>query len=122
MDIIVKFKGMDITVREFTAADYEKLLPAAGGKISFIDICFNGDMVDERMLQVATGLDAADLHSTTPSRLRPLVEAVKEANPDFFTGLRSLGAVPAEVRPASSSATRSTPPLPAATATPGTTR
>ncbi len=86
---IVKFKGGDVEVRELTVEQIDQVM---GNKspLTAIDRIFNPDMVSETMLQLSTGLSSEELRSSSPSGLRPLVEAVKEVNSDFLAGLKSL--------------------------------
>lgn len=86
----IKFKGQDVDVKEFCANDIEEVIRDKG-ELTFIDIAFNPEMVTEKMLAIGTGLAVAELRATPPSDLRPLVEAIKEVNADFFSGVRSLG-------------------------------
>lgn len=85
----VKFKGQDVQVHELTVAQLDQVL-GSSGELSMIDRIFNPDMVNEQMLTLATGLPTEDLRGSLPSDLRPLVDAVKEVNPDFLSGLGSL--------------------------------
>jgi hypothetical protein len=85
----IKFKGKDLKVHELTVAQLDDLLGSTE-PLSMIDRIFNPDMVSEQMLVLSTGLPVGELRSCQPSALRPLVEAVKEVNPDFLSGLRSL--------------------------------
>lgn len=87
--ITIKHKGQDIEVRELTVAQLDQILSETG-EMSIIDRVFNPDLVNERMLELCTGLGIFELRSCPPSDLRPLVDAVKEVNPDFLAGIRSL--------------------------------
>lgn len=86
----IKHQGRDIEVKELTVEQLDAVLSAAKQPLTVIDRIFNADMVSEHMLSLCTGLDIAALRSTRPSELRPLVDAVKEVNPDFLSGMRSL--------------------------------
>lgn len=81
-----KFKGEDVQVRELTVAELDDIL-ANTGEMSMIDRLFDADLVTERMLSVTTGIPAEDLRSVSASDLRPLVEVVKEAHPDFLSAM-----------------------------------
>lgn len=82
----VTYKGVDIEVRELTVEQLETILADAAAP-TIIDRLFDADLVTERMLMLCTGLDAEELRRGLPSELRPLVEAVKEVNPDFLSAL-----------------------------------
>ncbi len=87
----IKFKGIDISVKELTVAQLEEVLQdATTGSMTMIDRVFNPDFISERMIVLSTGLDAAELCTVAPSELRPIVDAVKEVNPDFLAGAASL--------------------------------
>lgn len=81
-----KFKGQDISVRELTVAELDDIL-ANAGEMSMIDRIFDADMVTENMLSVTTGIALEELRSVAASDLRPLVEIVKEAHPDFLAAM-----------------------------------
>jgi hypothetical protein len=85
----IKFKGNDLKVHELTVAQLDDIL-GNDDPLSMIDRIFNPDMVSEQMIVLTTGLPLGELRSCQPSALRPLVEAIKEVNPDFLSGLRSL--------------------------------
>lgn len=88
----VTFKGRDLQVDELTVAQLESAMQragedSAGGQVSAIDNCFISDFVTEYMLELATGLDAAELRTVRPSELVPLVTAFRAENAVFLQGL-----------------------------------
>ena len=85
----ITLRGQNIDVRELTVAEIDQVL-SDRAELTIIDRVFNPDMVNERMLIQATGLDEEALRQYRPSELRPLVEAVKAENADFLAGVRSL--------------------------------
>ena len=85
----VKFKGQDIEIKELTCDQLDDALDQ-DAKPSKIDIAFDAEMVSQKMLEVSTGITGSELRQTAISDLRPLVEAIKTVNSDFFTGLRAI--------------------------------
>lgn len=85
--ITVKYKGEEIQVREITLEELRDAL--SGGPMTILEQVFDGEMINQKMLEVATGLSEKDLYGY-PSEIRPLVEACKEVNPDFLSGMASI--------------------------------
>ena len=84
----VKFKGHDTVVRELTVAELDTIL--ADDEVTTFDRVFDGSMVTEAMVRLCTGFAADELHASHPSDLLILVEAVKEVNPDFLSGMANI--------------------------------
>ena len=84
----VKFKGQDIQVRELTVAELDAIL--ADDEATIMDRIFDGSLISEAMVRVCTGIEAGELRASYPSELAVLVEAVKEVNPDFLSGMTNL--------------------------------
>lgn len=87
-----KLHGETIEVRELTVSALDQIIAESSspGPLSTIDRIFNPDMVTESMLAASTGLSAEALHKCTPSDLRQVVDAFKEVNSDFLSGMKSL--------------------------------
>lgn len=98
-DVHVKFLGEQITAREFLIDDIDSIFAdnyaqerllrdwdAAAGPapVRWFDRLFDHEMVTARMVELSCGLSPNQLSQCRPSDLRVLVEAVREANPDFF--------------------------------------
>ena len=108
-DVHVKFLGEAVTAREFVMDDLELIYqdnyeqqralatapPDAPPPIRWFDRIFDADMVTRKMVELSTGLSPEALQQARPSDLRPLVDAVKEANPDFFSLLARRPSGPA---------------------------
>lgn len=99
-DVHVKFMGESVTVREFTVDDIEAIYEddflaqkrlrewdaEQDGPVPVVwfNRVFDREMVSLKMVELATGLSAGKITAERPSDLRVLVDAVREANPDFF--------------------------------------
>jgi len=86
--VTVKHKGLDLVVRELTVGELEAVL--ADDEVTTFDRVFDGSMVTENMVRICTGLGASEVQQTHPSELRPVVEAIKEVNTDFLSGMASI--------------------------------
>jgi hypothetical protein len=84
----VKFKGQDTVVRELTVDELDSIL--ADDEVTTFDRVFDGSMITESMVRICTGLDLKELRSSHPSDLLVLIDAVKEVNPDFLSGMANI--------------------------------
>lgn len=84
----VKFKGQDTVVRELTVDELDCIL--ADDEVTTFDRVFDGSMITEAMVRICSGLDAKELRSSHPSDLLVLIDAVKEVNPDFLSGMANI--------------------------------
>ena len=84
----VKFKGQDTVVRELTVDELDSIL--ADDEVTTFDRVFDGSLITEAMVRICTGLDAKELRCSHPSDLLVLIDAVKEVNPDFLSGMANI--------------------------------
>jgi hypothetical protein len=85
----VKFLGKNVAIAELSAEQLDGIIDGEEG-LSKIDIAFDADMVSQKMIAVSTGISAEELRRVPISELRPLVDAIREVNKDFFLGLAKL--------------------------------
>ena len=76
--------GEEVIVRELTVSHLDYLLSVEDYEATMLDRLLEGEMLTGPLLEAASGIKVAVLAEMTPSELRPLVEAFKEVNPDFF--------------------------------------
>ncbi len=81
---VVDVAGREVTVKELTVTQLDSLLGQEDYEATMLDRILEKDMLTGDLLHTATGISVQDLSGMAPSAMRPLVEAFKEVNPDFF--------------------------------------
>lgn len=84
----IQFNDKELVVKELTCAELDHLL-SENRQMTIVDRLFDEEVVTESMITTATGLTHDDLVKFGPSKLRPLIDAVKEINSDFFRMARA---------------------------------